>query len=383
MTELKQTYLVGPTIHLRAVEESDAASEPSWRQSWFPRARAVSEAKIEEDHSDGDVNLVAVRNSDDVIVGSVTIETEDTWAFVTPFAARWLTDEQADALLAEMATLVLPFLVDEGGNIAAWVEVSAGLPVFDAAMSELGARFCYRQRGAMVYRGVRRDRVGWQYFNRKTLEVFGMPELTPEGPVEREITNPAPRDWPVVDTPPTGAIVVGERLYLRMLTPEDGAVIRDASLSETEFAHGPRFPRSAMVTNARFRKSSETEPPVNPTFAIVLRENDELIGRNELDYLDLVHRSAETGTILLKPEHRGKGYGTEAKHLLLRYAFEVLNLHMVWSIVWQQNPRSRAALLKQGYREAGCIPWGGTHHGIPSGDWMFDYLASEWQAARK
>ena len=383
MTELKQTYLVGPTIHLRAVEEDDAASEPSWRNSWFPRARMVSESKIEDDHSSGDTTLVAVRNSDDVVVGSVTIETEDAWAFVTPFAARWLTGEQADALMAEIATLVLPFLVDEGGNIAAWVEAPAGLSVLDAAMSDIGARFCYRQRGAMVYRGVRHDRVGWQYFNRKTLEVFGMPELTPEGPVEREITSPAPRDWPVVDTPPTGAIVVGERLYLRMLTPEDGAVIRDASLTETEFAHDPRFPRSAMVANARFRKSSEAQQPVNPTFAIVLRENDELIGRNELDYLDLVHRSAETGTILLKPEHRGKGYGTEAKHLLLRYAFEVLNLYMVWSIVWQQNPRSRAALLKQGYREAGCIPWGGTHHGIPSGDWMFDYLASEWQAARR
>jgi len=383
MTELKQTYLVGPNIHLRAVEESDAASEPSWRQSWFPRARAVSEAKIEDDHAGRETTLLAVRNKDDVVVGSVTIETEGTWAFVTPFAARWLTGEQADALMAEIATLVLPFLVDEGGNIAALVEVPAELPALDAAMSDIGARFCYRQRGAMVYRGVRCDRVGWQYFNRKTLDVFGMPKLTPEGLVEREITNPALSDWPVVDTPPTGALVVGERLYLRMLTPEDGAVIRDASLTETEFAHDPRFPRSAMVMNARFRKSSEAEPPVNPTFAIVLRENDELIGRNELDYLDLVHRSAETGTILLKAEHRGKGHGTEAKHLLLRYAFEVLNLHMVWSIVWQQNPRSRAALLRQGYREAGCIPWGGTHHGIPSGDWVFDYLASEWQAARR
>ncbi len=159
--------------------------------------------------------------------------------------------------------------------------------------------------------------------------------------------------------------------------------MREASLTDTEFSHDPRFPRSAMTMNSRFRKSSEAELPDNLTFAIVLRENDELIGRNELDFLDMVHRSAETGTELFKPEHRGKGYGTEAKHLLLSYAFDVLNLHMVWSTVWEENPRSRAALLKQGYRPAGCVPWRGTHHGIPSGDWVFDYLASEWQAARR
>ena len=138
-----------------------------------------------------------------------------------------------------------------------------------------------------------------------------------------------------------------------------------------------------MTMNSRFRKQSESELPTNLTFAIVLRENDELIGRNELDFLDMVHRSAETGTELFRPEHRGKGYGTEAKHLLLGYAFEVLDLHMVWSIVWEENPRSRAALLKQGYRISGSTPWRGTHHGIPSGDWNFDLLASEWQAARR
>lgn len=383
MTDVKQTYLVGPNIHLRAVEESDAASEPSWRPSWFPRARAVSEAKIEDEYSGGDTTLVAVRNSDGVIVGSVLIWFDGAWAHSQPFAARWLTDDQAASVQAETVELLLPFLVDEGGSIAAFTEVPAGLPAIEGALDRVGARFCYRQREAMVYRGQRRDREGWQYFNRKTLETFGEPAFTSEGRVEREIPSPAPAQWPEIDTPPEGAVVVGERLYLRMFTPEDGEVMRDASLTDTEFSHDPRFPRSAMAISARYRKSSEAELPHNLTFAIVLRENDELIGRNELDFLDLVHRSAETGTELFRPEHRGKGYGTEAKHLLLRYAFEVLNLHMVWSVVWEENPRSRAALLKQGYREAGCIPWRGTHHGIPSGDWVFDYLASEWQAARR
>ncbi len=383
MNGVKQTYLVGPSLHLRAVEEADAASEPSWRNSWFPRARAVSEAKIEDDHSGQDVTLLAVWNESEVPVGSVDMWYDGPWAFCLPYTARWLTDEQSEAVIAEILTLVLPFLVDEGGLIAALIEVPAGLPIVEAALSEIGARFCYRQREAMIHRGARHDWVAYQYFNRKTLEVFGEPEFTREGPIEREVSHPAPKQWPRIDTPPPGAVLVGERLYLRMFTPEDGEIMREASLTDSEFAHDPRFPRSAMTMNSRFRTSSEAELPDNLTFAIVLRENEELIGRNELDFLDMVHRSAETGTELFRPEHRGKGYGTEAKHLLLSYAFDVLNLHMVWSIVWQQNPRSRAALLKQGYRGAGCIPWGGMHHGIPSGDWIFDLLASEWQEARR
>lgn len=383
MSPVKQTYLVGPTIHMRAVEAEDAASEPTWRQSWFPRALAVAEAKIEEDHSGDDTTLLAARNGDDVIVGSALIWYDGPWAFVMPHPARWLSDDRAEAVMAEIVELVLPFLVDEGGIIAALTEVPSGLPGVEAALGRIGARFCYRSREAMIYRGERHDWVAYQYFNKKALATFGEPEFTPEAPAEREVRHPAPMTWPVVETPPPGAVMIGERVYLRMFTPEDGETLRDASLTDTESAHDPRFPRSAMVMNSRFRKTSESELPSNLTFAVVLRENDELIGRNELDFLDMVHRSAETGSELFRPEHRGKGYGTEAKHLLLGYAFEVLKLHMVWSIVWEENPRSRAALLKQGYRPAGCTPWRGTHHGIPSGDWVFDLLASEWQEARR
>jgi RimJ/RimL family protein N-acetyltransferase len=384
MSKPTQTYLVGPTLRLRPVEATDAASEPSWRKRWFPRARAVSEAKIEEEFSGwNDQVLLAARLSDDVVVGSVTFWSDGPWTFVEPFAARWLNDAAAEAVIPEMLELIFPFLVDEGGINAALAEIPSGLPAAEQALVSLGARFCYRHREASMYRGERRDALAFQYFNKTALAFFGEPAFTPEDPVERTVRNPAPKTWPTIETPPAGAVIVGERVYLRMFTPEDGEIMRDASLTDTEFSHDPRSPRSAMAAAARFRKQSETELPSNITFAIVLRENDELIGRNELDFLDLVHRSAETGTELFRPEHRGKGYGTEAKHLLLTYAFEVLNLHMVWSTVWEENPRSRAALLKQGYRICGSTPWRGIHHGIPSGDWNFDLLASEWRAARR
>lgn len=379
---VRQTYLSGPTLRLRAVEQADAASEPSWRESWFPRARTVAESRIEAEQG-GAPLLIAVRNRDDVVVGSVSIEREGAWCDVRVFVARWLDSAQAEAVEAEILTLILPFLVEEEGAIAAMATVASGRPAVQSALERMGAHFCFRRREAWQLDGERRDMLGYQLFNPRLVERLGAPNFTPEGAVEREVRSPAPAKWPPVETPPVGAIVTGGRLSLRAWAPGGAALLSDALHQETEFDHEPRWPASALDIDRRFRGESEAELPGEIIFAIVLRENDELIGHNKLKHLDLVHRSAETATRLYRPEHRNRGYGTEAKHLLLRYAFEVLNLHMVWANAWEINPRSRAALLNQGYRLAGSIPWRQLHHGRPTGDWAFDLLASEWRNARK
>ena len=92
--------------------------------------------------------------------------------------------------------------------------------------------------------------------------------------------------------------------------------------------------------------------------------------------------SAETATELYRPEHRGSGIGTEAKHLLLEYAFDRLDMHMIHSYVSHTNPRSAAALRKQGYRDAGSLAWTSLGPKGMNGEWVFDLLASEWRAAR-
>ncbi|MCC6674807.1 MAG: hypothetical protein IT339_06400, partial [Thermomicrobiales bacterium] len=100
MIEESQTYLVGPTIRLRAIEAADAASEPSWRPSWFPRALAVAEARIEAEYSGGDFTLIAVRRRDEMIVGSVLIQYDGAWVSARPYAAPWLNDEESEMVLA-------------------------------------------------------------------------------------------------------------------------------------------------------------------------------------------------------------------------------------------------------------------------------------------
>ena len=83
------------------------------------------------------------------------------------------------------------------------------------------------------------------------------------------------------------------------------------------------------------------------------------------------------------PQHRGQGYGTEAKLLLLEYAFDRLGLNMIWAWVKERNPRSQAALRKQGYRDAGRFTWSGYGPDGFENALMFDLLATEWRAARR
>jgi RimJ/RimL family protein N-acetyltransferase len=82
----------------------------------------------------------------------------------------------------------------------------------------------------------------------------------------------------------------------------------------------------------------------------------------------------------MEPKYRGGGYGSEAKHLLLEYAFERLGLHMVRSFVTFRNTRSAAALRKQGYKEAGRLHWTFNLHGTYGNAVVFDLLAEEWRA---
>ena len=150
-----------------------------------------------------------------------------------------------------------------------------------------------------------------------------------------------------------------DRLALRPMEAADAEQIAAWLRNEPAYDFGlGRFPLSAVEIDDWIKKIGEKEPPSEIEFAVVLRESGELIGENGLYSIDWLARTAESGTWIYRPEYRGSGYGTEAKHLLLEYAFDRLGLNMIWSWVKMSNTRSQAALRKQGYRDAGRRPLG-------------------------
>ena len=178
------------------------------------------------------------------------------------------------------------------------------------------------------------------------------------------------------------AIKVGARVYLRPLEVEDAPLFARASAIESETANYSRVPTSALAFEHWITEMSRARPPSEITFAICERESDRLLGTTTIRHLDWVNRIGETGSGLLDAADRGKGYGTEAKHLLLDYCFNDLHLHAVNASVFAPNTRSAAALRKQGYRLAGRIRWDAFKDGAWHDALIFDLLRDDWLAVR-
>ena len=179
------------------------------------------------------------------------------------------------------------------------------------------------------------------------------------------------------------AVMVSERVYLRPLEVGDVETLArfEAAETETFYTRGRHLSGPIGMTRA-IEETGKQSPPDRIVFGVCLIDGDRLIGEVELEDVDYINRVAETGSWIGPVEHRGKGYGTEAKHLLLECAFDRPHLRVLRSWVRESNTRSAAALRKQGYQPAGRLKWVGVKDGVYTDGLWFDVTREEWLAAR-
>jgi diamine N-acetyltransferase len=77
------------------------------------------------------------------------------------------------------------------------------------------------------------------------------------------------------------------------------------------------------------------------------------IGNVGLHQIELHHRRAEIGIVIGEKDHWGKGYGTEAMALMMRFAFHELGLHRIELEVFETNHRAIATYRALGFVEEG------------------------------
>jgi RimJ/RimL family protein N-acetyltransferase len=286
-------------------------------------------------------------------------------------------------ICSETLRIVIPWLLHERSMMRAFFSFPGEHPLVEETVAALGMRRCFRLRERTPVGGERLDSIGYEALHPAWVTKLGLPRGMEEGSDVRDVRRPAPLAWNPAFTPPESAIVVGDRLYLRAFTPEDAEQASRLMWRETEIS----FPEGRVLVTpfVHARNICDMARHQFPSwlrFAIVMGETGEMIGATGLINPNLVQGSAETETHIWSVEHRNQGFGTEAKHLLLEYCFDRLNLHLVYSWVSEFNTRSCAALRKQGYRDAGYIAWGDYHGTELYGGLLFDLLASEWRAAR-
>jgi diamine N-acetyltransferase len=150
------------------------------------------------------------------------------------------------------------------------------------------------------------------------------------------------------------AFLSGERVYLRPLEKEDLSQIQEwVNDPEIRRLTGEVRPSSQADTEAWYDRA-RTDPD-RVWFAVVLKENDQIIGETGLLRMFPAWRATDLSIILGDKEAWSQGYGTEAILLLLDYAFGSLNLHRVAIGVVGFNEQALRFYEKVGFRREGVL----------------------------
>lgn len=160
-------------------------------------------------------------------------------------------------------------------------------------------------------------------------------------------------------------VLRGELITLRPITAEHAeAMFEGLSDKESRWLSGTQQTFTleqvrvfcARVANADNRLDCAITLPNDPSYR----------GEVVLNDIDWANRSANFRIALSGPENRGKGYGTEATGLLLRYAFDTLKLHRIDLEVFDFNLRAQHVYKKLGFVQEGVLRdvllWEGEYH---------------------
>lgn len=144
--------------------------------------------------------------------------------------------------------------------------------------------------------------------------------------------------------------IVGSHVYLSPMNVEDA---EQYAVWLNDLAVTDGLGSSSRNASLEGEKKWLTDNAGEYQFAIVRLEDDKLIGNCGLHGLNQLAQSTEVGIFIGNEETRGKGYGTEALSLLVKYCFDYLNLHNVMLKVFSFNERAIHCYKKVGFKEIG------------------------------
>lgn len=148
----------------------------------------------------------------------------------------------------------------------------------------------------------------------------------------------------------------GARVYLRPLELTDATAEYVGWLNDpevTRYLETGRYPvtRESVREYIRSFQGSRT----SLAFAIIDRATGRHIGNVTLNHIDPIHRTADTGIMIGCKEFWGRGIAYEAWSLLIRYAFDRLNLRKIIAGAVVENRASIRTLEKLGFRVEGTF----------------------------
>ena len=120
----------------------------------------------------------------------------------------------------------------------------------------------------------------------------------------------------------------------------------------TRWLGPPNFPSRAH--QERFIESTSASSDEAKYFAIETLDG-KLIGDCGLRFIDWKSRKAEFFITIGEKEFWGKGFGSDALRIIIRLAFDKMNLNRLWLSVLVDNPRAVRCYEKCGFVREGLL----------------------------
>lgn len=114
------------------------------------------------------------------------------------------------------------------------------------------------------------------------------------------------------------------------------------------------FPLTRLAEEDYFNNAMSADAK-DVNFAVETLDGEH-IGMTGITQIDYRHGVGTTGSLIGRKDLWGQGYGTDSIRVRMRYAFDVLGLRMLLSVIMSDNVGSLKAVQKCGYREVGRIP---------------------------
>lgn len=154
-------------------------------------------------------------------------------------------------------------------------------------------------------------------------------------------------------------ILRGERVRLAAADPQELSKAfsdrsRDSEMMRL-FGSGPARTYSTRATQSFYEKELDASSENHAWFSIRALDDDRLLGETDLQIDSWLAREAFIGIGMYNRADWGKGFGSDAMKLALRFAFLELNLLRVSLSVFEYNPRAIRSYEKAGFRHEGCV----------------------------
>lgn len=173
------------------------------------------------------------------------------------------------------------------------------------------------------------------------------------------------------------------RIYLRALRADDYKVSvnwrNDPDIQSMVGGH------KYFVSPEREKQWVETAMASNDklVLAICLVDSDKYIGNIMLQDIDWINRTASIPFLIGDKEYWGNGYATEARMLMLKFAFEERGLLRICDVVIEDNIASLRVHEKCGYRKEGLMRNSVFKDGRFHNQYIMGVLKEEFEEAYK